>query len=91
MPISKPATALVVVGTIAALAVMNSNSGPAGSQLFGHPDHDDIDSTFAAFVAQHNRQFMTIGEFQARRKNFADNLAVIRKNTPDSGVELDLN
>jgi hypothetical protein len=34
---------------------------------------------------------MTIGEFHARKKNFANNLAVIRKNCPTSGVELDLN
>jgi choline-glycine betaine transporter len=51
MQINKKATALVVVGTIAALAVISSNSGlDQGTNLLGHHDLNidfDLDSTFA--------------------------------------------
>jgi hypothetical protein len=85
MTSKKTSTALIVVGSIAALALISSNSGPSQGTFLASTQ-SVFDQAFAQFVATHNRMFATVQEFNARKANFVSNMQLIMANDPTSGV-----
>lgn len=93
---TKTLAALAVVGTVAVVAIVAINSMDShtnASTFLAEDDQYEVKKLFNEFITQHQRNFLTKDEYNARLGNFRSSLEEIRKinSDPNNTFTVELN
>jgi len=86
--------AVGVVGAIVGVVSLTSSTGPidASQAKLGLVSHDEYETVFARFMAEHGKVYATLDEYMTRFQTFKQNLDYIRKhNSNDYEYTLGIN
>ena len=77
----KSLASLAVVGTVAVVAIfgLNSNQSSNASTFLAEDNDQEVKQLFNEFISEHQRNFLTKEEYNARLGNFKANLAEINR------------